>query len=241
VTHLGDRAAAFVDGQLSPDSAERTTAHLVTCRPCRDLVELERLTKARLSALCGPEPTADLVGRLLAMGGPAGPLPPRRGYVPGSPRPQPVTMPAPHRGGVQVLRRSARPEQAERIRVPERPQWMERTESTTSRQRDVPRPGQRREPATSTRPSGRPRTMGARPSRLAAAVLGALSVVGVGVAGVAAGSTAAASGPTPVPQRPGAVVDPATAGFITVRIAPIEWTQRTISSGIPVERAVARR
>ena len=83
MTHLGDRAAAFVDGQLSPESAERTTAHLATCRPCRDLVELERLTKARLSALCGPEPAADLVGRLLAMGGPAGPLPPRPGYVPG--------------------------------------------------------------------------------------------------------------------------------------------------------------
>jgi Putative zinc-finger len=213
VTHLGDRVAAFVDGQLSPESAERTTAHLVTCRPCRDLVELERLTKARLSALCGPEPNVDLIGRLLAMGGPAGPLPPRPGYVPGSPRPQPVTMP--------------------------------------TLQRDVPRPGRRREPVTSTRPGGRTgttttttttaTTTGARPSRLAAAVFGALSVVGVGVAGVAAGSTAAASGPTPVPQRSGAVVDPASAGFVTVRIAPIEWTQGAISSRIPVDRAVARR
>jgi hypothetical protein len=70
-------------------------------------------------------------------------------------------------------------------------------------------------------------------------VFGALSVVGVGVAGVAVGSTAVASG-APVPQRPGAVLEPASAGFVTVRIAPIEWTQGTISSRIPVERAVAR-
>jgi len=110
VTHLGDRAAAFVDGQLTPESAERATAHLASCRPCRDLVELERLTKARLSALSGPEPTADFVGRLLAMGGPAGPLPPRPGHVPGNRRPQPVAMPEPQRVGVQVLRRApARP------------------------------------------------------------------------------------------------------------------------------------
>jgi Putative zinc-finger len=240
VTHLGDRAAAFVDGQLSPESAERTTAHLATCRPCRDLVELERLTKARLSALFGPEPAADLVGRLLAMGGPAGPLPPRPGYVPGSPRPQPVTMPEPHRGGVQVLRRSARPDQSERTRPAERRERTERIEWTAP-PRDVPRPGQRREPGTSTRPPGRQRTIGVRPSRLAVAVLGALSVVGVGVAGVAAGSTVAAGGATTVPQRPGAVVDPASAGFVTVRIAPIEWTQGTISSRIPVDRSLARR
>jgi anti-sigma factor RsiW len=239
VTHLGDRAAAFVDGQLSPESAERTTAHLATCRPCRDLVELERLMKARLSALRGPEPTADLVGRLLAMGGPAGPLPPRPGHVPGSPRPQPVAMPAPHRGGVQVLRRPTRPDQGERIRSAERTEPAERAEliEWTPPQRDVARPGRRREPMTSTRPSGRPRTTGTRPSRLAVVVLGALSVVGVGVAGVAAGSTVAAS----VPQRPGAVVEPASAGFITVRFAPIEWTQGTVSSRLPVERALGGR
>ena len=92
MSHLGDRAAAFVDGQLSPESAERATAHLASCRPCRDLVELERLTKVRLAALAGPAPSSDLVGRLLAMGGPAGPLPPRPGHVPGTPRPAPVPV-----------------------------------------------------------------------------------------------------------------------------------------------------
>jgi hypothetical protein len=232
VTHLGDRAAAFVDGQLTPESAERATAHLAACRPCRDLVELERLTKARLSALCGPEPGADLVSRLLAMGGPAGPVPPRPGHVPGTPRPQPVTMPAPHPGGVQVLLRAARSGTSE---------LTQRTDRTdrTDRQRDVPRPGQRREPAVPTRPSGRPRTTSARPNRLAVAVFGALSVVGVGVAGVAAGSSVAASGSTPQ-QRPGMIVEPAGAGFLPARIAPIDWTRTTISSRIP-DLAIARR
>jgi anti-sigma factor RsiW len=232
VTHLGDRAAAFVDGQLAPESAERATAHLAACRPCRDLVELERLTKARLSALCGPEPGVDLVSRLLAMGGPAGPVPPRPGHVPGTPRPQPVTMPAAQPGGVQVLLRAARSETTQRT------QRTDRTERQAP-QRDVPRPGQRREPTMPARPSGRPRTIGARPSRLAVAVFGALSVVGVGVAGVAAGSTAAASGSAPR-QRPGTIVEPAGAGFLPARIAPIDWTRTTISSRIPVERAVAR-
>jgi anti-sigma factor RsiW len=221
VTHLGDRAAAFVDGQLTPESAERATAHLAACRPCRDLVELERLTKGRLSALCGPDPSADFVGRLLAMGGPSGPLPPRPGHVPGTPRPQPVTLPELQRGGVQVLRGVRRPE---RLSLP----------------RDVARPATRREPVPSTRPSGRPRTVVARPSRLAVAVFGAMSVVGVGVAGVAAGSSAAATGPNPLPARLGTVVAPAGAGFVPQRVAPIEWSQGAVSARIPVDPAVAR-
>jgi Putative zinc-finger len=238
VTHLGDRAAAFVDGQLSPGSAERATAHLAACRPCRDLVELERLTKAHLSALCGPDPTADLVGRLLAMGGPAGPVRPRPGYVPGSPRPETVTMPAPHRGGVQVLRRSARTEHGERPGLGVQTERPERS-GRLALPRYVARPGQRREAVTSTRPAGRPR--GGRPNRLAVAVFGALSVVGVGVAGVAAGSTASASGYGPLPQRLGGVLGPASATLVNVQLAPIDWTQDPMSSQIPVERVVARR
>ncbi len=228
MTHLGDRAAAFVDGQLSPESAERATAHLAACRPCRDLVELERLTKARLSALCGPDPSADFVGRLLAMGGPSGPMPPRPGHVPGTPRPRPVSLPQPHRSGVQVLRRAGRTER------PTTPQPMPR---------DVARPGPRREPVPSNRPSGRSR-VAVRPSRLAVAVFGAMSVVGVGVAGVAAGSSAAATGPNPLPARLGTVVSPAGAGLVPARlvpVAPIDWSQGAVSSRIPVDRAVARR
>jgi anti-sigma factor RsiW len=109
VSHLGDRAAAFVDGQLNPESAERATAHLASCRPCRDLVELERLTKVRLATLAGPAPSADLVGRLLAMGGPAGPLPPRPGHVPGTPRPAPVPVRASAPAGVARRSRSGAP------------------------------------------------------------------------------------------------------------------------------------
>lgn len=215
MSHLGDRAAAFVDGQLTPESAERATAHLAGCRPCRDLVELERLTKARLSVLAGPDPCADFVGRLLAMGGPAGPLPPRPGHVPGTPRPRPVALPQAERGSVQALLRPARQD------------------------RVAARPGPRREPAVPTRPAGRPRTVSTRPGRFATAVFGALSVVGVGVAGVAAGSSASASGPTPLPQRVDTVVGPATTGLVPARVAPIEWSQG-VSARMPVDRAVAR-
>jgi len=93
VSHLGDRVTALVDGQLPIDATERAHAHLANCRGCRDAVEVERLTKARLSCLAGPAPDADLIGRLLALGGPAGPLPPRSGHVPGSPRPRPLPLP----------------------------------------------------------------------------------------------------------------------------------------------------
>jgi hypothetical protein len=95
VSHLGDRVSALLDGQLSAEATERAMAHLAGCRGCRDAVEVERLTKARLARLAGPEPTGDLVGRLLAMGGPSGPLPPRPGHVPGSPRPKPVRLARP--------------------------------------------------------------------------------------------------------------------------------------------------
>ena len=44
--------------------------------PCREAAEAERLMKARLASLRGPEPGTDLMQRLLAMGGPNGPLPP---------------------------------------------------------------------------------------------------------------------------------------------------------------------
>jgi hypothetical protein len=241
VSHLGDRAAAFVDGQLTPESAERATAHLAACRPCRDLVELERLTKARLSALSGPEPTAAFVGRLLAMGGPAGPLPPRPGHVPGNRRPQPVSMPEPQRAAVQVLRRTTPADRPGRDGL-----HGDRVVAEVSRRlsagrgllhRAPTRPSPRREPAPS-RPAGRPRTVGARPSRLAVAVLGALSVVGVGVAGVAAGSSVSAG--SPQPQRVG-TVEPATAGFAPVRVTPVQWRQAGISARVPVDRAVARR
>ena len=104
MTHLGDRVSALLDGQLSVEATARAMAHLAECRGCRDVVELERLTKAQVVCLSGPEPTDALVGRLLAMGGPSGPLPPRPGYVPGSPRPKPVTLAGPVPSRPPVLR-----------------------------------------------------------------------------------------------------------------------------------------
>jgi anti-sigma factor RsiW len=214
VSHLGDRAAALVDGQLSPDAAERATAHLAACRPCRDLVELERLTKIRLASLQGPAPTADLVGRLLAMGGPAGPLRPRPGHVPGMPRPQTVSLRTPVGAG----------------------------SSSGSVQRTAVRPARR---AVPTRPAGRPGVHTQRRTRLAAVVLGALSVMGVGVAGVTV--TAASNGAVPRPATPrvGTVSSPIGASVLTTSLAgqnSFDWfEERSAQTAGRTQRLLVRR
>ena len=149
MSHLGDRVAALVDGQLGPDAVERAHVHLAGCRPCRDLVEVERLTKSRLATLQRPAPGVELLGRLYLLAGPDGPLPPREGRVPGTPRVRPVPLPpAPGRLPTGSLR-----------------------------------PGRTRPPG---RRSSRRTVTGARPRvRLAAAaaMLGALSLLGAGVLG----------------------------------------------------------
>jgi hypothetical protein len=169
VSHLGDRVAALVDGQLTSDAVQRAHSHLSGCPDCRELVEVERLTKSRLATLGPPEPGIELLTRLYLLGGPDGPLPPRVDRVPGTPRVRPVPMPPPPGrlpGG------SARPG----VR------------------------GARRGPAA--RPAGRSAPL--RPAsgrttrvRLAAAmaVVGALSLLGAGVAGLTADAPAARSGP----------------------------------------------
>jgi anti-sigma factor RsiW len=211
VSHLGDRAAALVDGQLSPDATERATAHLAACRPCRDFVELERLTKIRLASLRGPVPTADLVGRLLAMGGPAGPLPPRPGHVPGMPRPQPVS-----------LRKTA----------PAGPA------SSGSGQRTALRPARR--PVT-TRPPGRPGVLSQRRTRLAAVVLGALSVMGVAGSAVTVGSSVAVQ--RPATSRVGTVSAPIGVSVLTVtRQNSFDWFESPAAQTAgPTQRLLARR
>jgi anti-sigma factor RsiW len=175
VSHLGERVTALVDGQLSPEATERAHAHLAGCRPCRDLVEAERLMKARLASLDGPPPAPELLGRLLALGGPAGPLPPRAGHVPGTPRPAVLALPAaPARvGRPAVSRPAARP--------------------VAGRRGSVAPAG--------TGPGRRPR----RRARLAVAVFGALTVVGVGVSGLALSS--GGPEPTVVPPVDSFVVD----------------------------------
>lgn len=91
MSHLGERVTTLVDGQLGADAAERALIHIAGCTECRDAVEIERLTKQRLATLGGPPPGGDLLHRLMGLAGPSGPLPPRPGHVPGSPRPQLTT------------------------------------------------------------------------------------------------------------------------------------------------------
>jgi hypothetical protein len=154
VSHLGDRVTALVDGQLPVEATERAHSHLAHCRECRDAVEIERLIKARLSCLDGPSPDGDLVSRLLAMGGPSGPLPPREGHVPGSPRPMAVLgRPADSRpAGRAPAGRALKPGPGGLGRIGPRPIA----------------------PSQSRR----------RRARLAGAVIGALTVVGAGVGGL---------------------------------------------------------
>jgi anti-sigma factor RsiW len=69
VSHLAERISELVDGRLAPEATEQAHAHLAGCPTCREMVEAERLTKARLSALEAPALSAELLGRLLAVGG----------------------------------------------------------------------------------------------------------------------------------------------------------------------------
>jgi hypothetical protein len=203
VTHLGDRASALVDGQLSMEGTERAHQHLAHCRECRDAVESERLMKARLAGMFGPAPDEQLMGRLLALGGPAGPLPPREARVPGSPRLEqlaslgrfidPGAKPV-ATGGTRVsVRVSLLDEAARSGRLLVRSGLGERR---------LDRPagrGTSRRPAPAVRPTGRTDVRGARylgSTRPAArarllAALGAFCVVTAGVGGLALAAPAA--------------------------------------------------
>ncbi len=67
--HLGTRISALLDGQMSPEEAERAWAHVHTCHFCRDQVEREGWVKSRLAGLsydAGPAPDR-LKGSLLGM------------------------------------------------------------------------------------------------------------------------------------------------------------------------------
>jgi anti-sigma factor RsiW len=55
--HLGDRASALLDGQLTPEETERAWAHVQECHACRDRVEREGWLKRRLAGLTY-DPTA---------------------------------------------------------------------------------------------------------------------------------------------------------------------------------------
>jgi len=70
--HLGARASALLDGQLSDEEAERCWAHVAECDVCHDQVQRESWVKRRLAGLgCAPGMAAPdrLKGALL--GGPS--------------------------------------------------------------------------------------------------------------------------------------------------------------------------
>jgi hypothetical protein len=62
--HIGSSVSALVDGQLDHDEAERAWSHVLTCPPCRQLVEREGWVKRQLATMSGNEPPARLVGSL---------------------------------------------------------------------------------------------------------------------------------------------------------------------------------
>ena len=83
-SHLGEVAAALVDGELDHAARERAYRHLAGCPECRAEVEAQRRAKAALSGLL-PAPAPDaLAARLLALqvpgtdriSGPHGPVRP---------------------------------------------------------------------------------------------------------------------------------------------------------------------
>ena len=104
MTHLGDRVAAFVDGQLPPDVRDRVLAHLAGCAECRAAVDAERAVKTRLAALAAPGVPDELTRRLLQLADPGGPLPPRRRLI--GRAAQVSTLPVP---GRPVTRAPGRP------------------------------------------------------------------------------------------------------------------------------------
>ncbi|MFC1417414.1 anti-sigma factor family protein [Streptacidiphilus cavernicola] len=85
--HLGDRLAAFVDGELDHDARERVQSHLATCDACLGRAEEERRVKSRISAAPPPDPSALFMSRLMSIAGDSdqqppssGPQQPRRGF-----------------------------------------------------------------------------------------------------------------------------------------------------------------
>jgi anti-sigma factor RsiW len=62
--HIGSSVSALVDGQLDHAEAERAWSHVLTCPPCRRLVEREGWVKRQLATMSGSEPSARLLGSL---------------------------------------------------------------------------------------------------------------------------------------------------------------------------------
>ncbi len=68
--HIGTKASALVDGQLSGAEEEKAWAHVLTCPGCRRLVEHEGWVKRQLGSLSRPvgtDPPPQLLGSLYAV------------------------------------------------------------------------------------------------------------------------------------------------------------------------------
>lgn len=67
VQHPLDKLSAVVDGELDHDSRDRVLGHLVICDTCRSEVDAQRRLKTRLAATPDPEPSLDLMQRLMGV------------------------------------------------------------------------------------------------------------------------------------------------------------------------------
>ncbi|MGW1993166.1 anti-sigma factor family protein [Embleya sp. NPDC001921] len=76
MSHLEDKLAAYVDGELGHEAREKVLAHLAECADCRVEAEEQRQVKQLLGRVRQPGPSDDLMARLLAMGEPDRQSPP---------------------------------------------------------------------------------------------------------------------------------------------------------------------
>jgi anti-sigma factor RsiW len=65
--HPLDKLSAVVDGELDHDSRDKVLSHLVGCDTCRAEVDAQRRLKARMAALESPDPSTDLMQRLMGV------------------------------------------------------------------------------------------------------------------------------------------------------------------------------
>ena len=85
MTHLGDRIAALVDGELGHQDRDRALAHVAHCARCRQELDEQRAVRALLARSAAPAPSAETVEALLSLATPGGPLPPRARTMPQGP------------------------------------------------------------------------------------------------------------------------------------------------------------
>ena len=77
MSHLGRNLSALVDGELSPAERDRAHAHLVACEQCRAEANALRELKKRMRGLPDAPVSDALTRRLMFIGEPGGPVPPR--------------------------------------------------------------------------------------------------------------------------------------------------------------------